>query len=663
MSNGSYDSFAGLTARYTNYATDGKGDLISYAIDYSWYIARTLVSFDSDTRWQFTCFHDDSCRMLVDGETVYYNPKYTPVTDTITIDFKAGMHTFDVLVGNGNGGAGIKNFSVPLSTIATTMYAPASQSELSKDASNLTKRVTIAEQNLDGFKDTVSKTYTTKSDFSKASVTYNIRDAGGTLHSYYKLGALTQPYQGKMTQLDVTVSNGNNGSPEQNKTATIYIHKGWTGGGNSNQYGISVLNHNWPEIKVIGLTPDKNNSPLEVWLYNSNNFSRYLSGNYVISGACDKWVEGNTYADADPTGSLRQQNVSYYESPEQAKQSLANEVAKTYTTKSEFTQTTDKLEGKILQSLGPVSGGNMVYNPGFELRQTENSNTTNWSWGGDGITGTIEEPSSNTIHSGSYQFYASVPSGKALWVNSQSSMSLIKGHTYKVSAWVYLDAKGTIDLGIETNTPSTVGDYDRAVQVNTAGDWTEVSTYITATRNYYKAHVCLRFEQSKIGGNVRLDDVSCVDASDYTELSSTVTQTSTEWGVNLNQLSTTLLGDGTANNNGELGDIRDTIDSQSDAIDKVSDKMDDEITQRQAYMNFTQDKNGDPLLELGASQNTNKVSLSNQKLSFMSENAEVAYISNKELHINNATIVQSLIIGDRIGFIPRSDGHLTLTRI
>jgi hypothetical protein len=146
-------------------------------------------------------------------------------------------------------------------------------------------------------------------------------------------------------------------------------------------------------------------------------------------------------------------------------------------------------------------------------------------------------------------------------------------------------------------------------------------------------------------------------------LQSIVTQTSTEWSATLNQFSTALLGDGTENNTGELGDIRDTIDSQSDAIDKVSDKMDDEITQRQAYMNFTQDDNGNPLLELGASQNTNKVDITNEKVSFKSEGSEVAYISNKELHINNATIVQKLIIGNRIGFIPRADGHLTLTRI
>jgi hypothetical protein len=152
----------------------------------------------------------------------------------------------------------------------------------------------------------------------------------------------------------------------------------------------------------------------------------------------------------------------------------------------------------------------------------------------------------------------------------------------------------------------------------------------------------------------RVDDVSIEDVTDYSELSSLVTQTSEQWGVQLNQVATA--------STDAITDVKTTISNQNDALGTVSAKVDDEISQRQAYMQFTQDEKGKPTLELGASENTNKVKLSNDRLSFMSENSEVAYISNKELHINNATIVQSLIIGN-IGFLPRADGHLTLTRI
>jgi hypothetical protein len=504
-----YTMFNGLTATVTKYVTDTTGALFNYAVNYAYYMMRTIVTFSADTQWQFTFRHDDSGRILVDGSSVYFVDHYMPTTDTITIAFTSGTHTVDILVGNATGGAGMNNFSVPLSTIATTMYAPASQAELSKDATALTNRVSSAEQNLDGFKNTVSTTYTTKSDTAK-----QISDAS---------------------------------------------------------------------------------------------------------------------------------------------QSLANQVAQTYTTKSEFTQTTDRIQGQVSESLGAVSGGNMVYNPGFELGQTENSYATNWHWGGDGVTGKVDNTAGLGIHSGDWRFYASLPDGKTIWINSRWSMTLMQGHTYKVSAWVYLDKKGTVDLGLESRTESgLVGDYDRSVPVNVSGEYTEISTYITATRDHNNANVYLRFEQSKIGSNVRLDDVSCIDASDYSELSSRVTQTAQQWGVQLNQVAT-------ANNNA-IADLNDTLDNQSDALTATSDKIDDEISQRQAYMNFTQDETGNPLLELGASQNSNKVDITNDRVSFKSEGAEVAYISNRELHINNAIIVKSLEIAG-FAFLIRADGHLTLTKI
>jgi hypothetical protein len=460
-----------------------------------------------------------------------------------------------------------------------------------------------------------------------------------------------------MTQIEMIISDGNNGTVQQNKSATLYIQKGWGGPSNPadsyyhTQFSISVINHNWPNVKVIGLS-DGINRPLDIWISSGGS---YTAGNYTLSGYWQDWSDGYTYSDDDPTGSLYTQSVGYYESPEQAKQSLANQVASTYTTKSEFTQTTDKIQSQVTQSLGAVSGGNMVYNPGFELGQTENSTTTNWSWGGDGVTGKIDKPAGAYKHSGDWRFYSSLPDGKIIWINSRRSMSFMKGHTYKVSAWVCLDTKGTIELGLESHTESgIVGNYDHSVQVNVSGEYTEISTYITATRDYAKAHVFLRFDQSKIGSNVRLDDVSCVDASDYSELSSRVTQTAQQWGVQLNQVAT-------ANSNA-IADVNDALDNQSDALTATSDKIDDEISQRQAYMNFTQDETGNPLLELGASQNSNKVDITNDRVSFKSEGAEVAYISNRELHINNAIIVKSLEIAG-FAFLIRADGHLTLTKL
>lgn len=53
-----------------------------------------------------------------------------------------------------------------------------------------------------------------------------------------------------------------------------------------------------------------------------------------------------------------------------------------------------------------------------------------------------------------------------------------------------------------------------------------------------------------------------------------------------------------------------------------------------------------------------KVVISNQKISFTQNNAEVAYISNNKLHITDATIQRRLDIGN-FAFIPRSNGNLS----
>jgi hypothetical protein len=544
------------------------------------------------------------------------------------------------------------------------MYAPASQSELSKDATALTKRVSDAEQNLSGFKNTVEATYTTKDNFNASEANGQELVLNGTptaanpaLHSpdnslHYNTtdNVWERVFPGGETNIDFIMDGVRQGTTNKAETFRCAMDVRLTNGtwADTDNF-VWGLTYGWQCFSIKGLTSKWKTFSTDIIVPASPDDRNYPGPLYYAS----------SYASSNGSKTVQFRNISVrritdaVDTAATATTALANQVAQTYTTKSEFTQTTDKIQAQVIQSLGTVSGANMVYNPGFELGQTENSSGTNWGWSAD-IAGRIDT-TTNAIHSGSYQFYASLPAGKTIWVNSRSNMSLMLGHTYKLSAWVFLDAKGTMELGIETNTPSTVGDYDRSVQVNAIGNWTEVSTYITATRNYEKAYVFLRFEQSKIGGNVRLDDVSCVDASDYSELSSRVTQTAQEWGVQLNQVAT-------ANDNA-ISDVKDALDNQSDALTATSDKIDDEITQRQAYMNFTQDNNGNPLLELGASQNTNKVDITNEKVSFKSEGSEVAYISNKELHINNATIVQKLIIGNNIGFIPRADGHLTLTRI
>ena len=115
-----------------------------------------------------------------------------------------------------------------------------------------------------------------------------------------------------------------------------------------------------------------------------------------------------------------------------------------------------------------------------------------------------------------------------------------------------------------------------------------------------------------------------------------------------------------------LADATANLDSRLDDADRnvanLSGALASEVEERRAYMRFSQDASGGPLLELGAAQSANKVQLTDDRLSFMSGQAEVAYVSQDRMTIANATIANTLTLGS-FAFVPRSDGHLSLVRV
>ena len=64
-------------------------------------------------------------------------------------------------------------------------------------------------------------------------------------------------------------------------------------------------------------------------------------------------------------------------------------------------------------------------------------------------------------------------------------------------------------------------------------------------------------------------------------------------------------------------------------------------------------------LELGASNSSIKAVLSNDRLSFMDGDTEVAYISNNNFYITAGTVTQSIQVGEH-KWLAKSTGHMTL---
>lgn len=132
----SYSLIASLAASDVEYKTDNGGVINGSGMDYHYGLVRTLVSFEANKTWTFTYSHDDGSRIYVDGVVVFESINYT-TNDPVTITFTKGNHIVDIMWSNGVGGYGVWGFSVPLSSIATTMYAPAGASALASDLANV----------------------------------------------------------------------------------------------------------------------------------------------------------------------------------------------------------------------------------------------------------------------------------------------------------------------------------------------------------------------------------------------------------------------------------------------------------------------------------------------------------------------------------------------
>ena len=70
------------------------------------------------------------------------------------------------------------------------------------------------------------------------------------------------------------------------------------------------------------------------------------------------------------------------------------------------------------------------------------------------------------------------------------------------------------------------------------------------------------------------------------------------------------------------------------------------------------------MIELGRVGNSFVAKLSNEKLAFLQDNVEIAYISNNKLYITDAEVKNKLTIGNATNgyfdFIPRANGNLSL---
>lgn len=268
-----------------------------------------------------------------------------------------------------------------------------------------TSRVSSLEQNLDGFKTSVAKTYQTKGDYptktevqsridqsassikstvgqtyttlaateelrKSTSRMFTLGWADGTGPKWVKLGYLTSNGDSSSVLLHVYSGDGYNGAASQNAEFEIFIKDGWQEHPSaSGAFGVSVQRiRNADDVKVKVLAFDDRNC--DVWAYLP---WAWWSGRYTLQGDYRSWNDGpncggERILDSEPSNGVAQDlaydTLSTRSYVDQTSRSVALGVVQNYrgadgsglATKSDITATADGITSTVSSTYATKSG-------------------------------------------------------------------------------------------------------------------------------------------------------------------------------------------------------------------------------------------------------------------------------------------------------------------
>lgn len=267
-----------------------------------------------------------------------------------------------------------------------------------------TSRVSSLEQNLDGFKTSVAKTYQTKGDYpTKAEVQSRIDQSASSIKStvgqtyttlaatealrksaprtftltgaagkakWVKLGYLTSNGDSSSVLIHVYSGNGWNGNPDQNAEFEIFVKDGWQQSASATSaFGVSVSrirNADDVKVKVMAFS----STTCDIWAYMP---WAYWNGHYTLHGNYKSWQDGpncggTRIQDAEPTSGTAQDlaydTLSTRSYVDQTSKSVALGVVQNYkgadgsglATKSDITASTKSITSTVASTYATKSG-------------------------------------------------------------------------------------------------------------------------------------------------------------------------------------------------------------------------------------------------------------------------------------------------------------------
>lgn len=538
-------------------------------------------------------------------------------------------------------------------------------SQVSTTAGNALTKASTVEQNLNGFKTTVSNTYGRGGNLwvnqsfekSKPLIGSFVADVKAPNGANVCLLASRDHFADKVTAFPVVPGNKYRVTAMCKCIAgTLPLHAGiWytslTSGHSYDSYvgpsSTTDLGDGWKNL-IWNITCPSGKTAGVVYFQMEQNYS----------GGSTQWYISNVVC-TDVTGSQPAGDYSTKSYVDQTAKSVALGVVQNYkgadgsglATKSDITVAKDSITttvSKTYQTKADMSN----YATQSQLTQTNNKVTiafqNSQSVGGQNL---LLKTSVPTIVTGSEAANQCVGN----YVLAAGSLENLPVGMYHLQFKIKSDTAGGTAYPQWNTTPWTIS-HNR-INIGTE-EQTYSANYYVSNNNYPNAtKIRVRLDNAK--GNVTIREMKLEHGNSMTPWTAAPEDT-------INDLTNTVQNQATdiankVSNDDYTGYVNATNKNLSDIQDSqqhLSDSVNNEIKLRESYIQFGQDKSN-PYMDMGNSSSPNKMRLTNTKLSFTSNNIEVASVSNDKMRISNAEVLQSFRIGNFV-WQPRSDGHMAL---
>lgn len=584
-------------------------------------------------------------------------------------------------------------------------------SQVSTTASSALTKASTVEQNLNGFKTTVSQTYTTKTDFNNLTVggTNLIPDSKELLKGYFSYSFLNR------AQVSDTIPGfsgfyfrGNSGVKSTNDSCSWTIHNCRPGDrftfsfycgtyqtnkirtyfyGPSGYMGAKVIasidhpsgygNGTYSDGNCDHNLSASNGNGKFIWVtYECDpNYKGSVTDKYILIRT-DPSVIGSSIWIAKPKMERGTKPTDWSPAPEdlqpagdystksyvdQTAKSVALGVVQNYkgsdgsglATKSDITASEKSITSTVSKTY-QTKEGMSNYVTQSQIQQTNDKVTiafqNSQSVGGQNL---LLKTSVPTVVTGSGAANQTV----AMHNLAAGNLSNLPAGMYNIQFKIKSDTAGGTAHPQWNDNPWGMGDGITNINIGTSEQTYSKHFYISNTNHSNVKGIAVRLDNAK--GNVTIREMKLEPGNSMTPWTAAPEDI-------INDLTNTVQNQATdiankVSNDDYTGYVNATNKNLSDIQDSqqhLSDSVNNEIKLRESYIQFGQDASN-PYMDMGNSSSPNKMRLTNTKLSFTSNNIEVASVSNDKMRISNAEVLQSFRIGNFV-WQPRSDGHMAL---